>query len=125
MRFLSEKTVIRIHDRLITLYGGLHGIRDTSLLDSALNQAKLQFHLVNSNLFELAAAYGYHICQNHPFLDGNKRTARMVMILFLKVNGFTITASEDESLAKILSVANHELNKDELAEWLEKAAVKI
>jgi death-on-curing protein len=124
MRFLSEKAVIQIHDRLITLYGGLHGIRDTSLLDSALNQPKLQFRLVNSNLFELAAAYGYHICQNYPFLDGNKRTARIVMFLFLRVNVFTLTASEDEALTKILSVANGEVTKDELAEWLKKVSVK-
>src|SRR5690348_9810766 len=105
MEFLPKEAIIVIHDLLLIRYGGSSGIRDTNLLDSAINHPKTKFHFCHSTVFEIAAEYAFHICKDHPFVDGNKRTARMVMIVFLTTNGFRMVASENESLGKILSIA--------------------
>lgn len=125
MEFLRKEAIIDIHDRLLMTYGGSSGIRDTNLLDSAINHPKTKFHFCHSTVFEIAAEYAFHICQDHPFVDGNKRTARMVMIVFLRTNGFRIVASEDESLEKILSVARGRIDKMKLAQWIESVSEKV
>ncbi|SRR5216110_1239943 len=125
MEFLPKEAIIAIHDRLLTRYGGSSGIRDTNLLDSAFNHPKTKFHFCHSTVFEIAAEYTFHICQDHPFVDGNKRTARMVMIVFLRTNGFRIVAPEGESLEKILSVAEGKINKVNLAQWIECMSEKM
>ena len=118
IRFLNEGSITEMHNELIHSYGGEPELRDASLLDSALNQPMLALHFLDASLCELAAAYGYHICQNHPLFDGNKRTARMVMIVFLRYHGLRITASEDETLDKMLDIANGRMSKQQLADWL-------
>ncbi len=100
IHFLTEQAVIEVHEDQIRDFGGSHSLRDASLLDSALNQPKWAYHLHNANLFEIAAAYGFHICKNHPFVDGNKQTALICIALFLEYNGFTIIASDGEILDK-------------------------
>jgi death-on-curing protein len=125
MEFLPKEAIIAIHDRLLIRYGGSGGIRDTNLLDSAINHPKTKFHFCHSTVFEIAAEYAFHICQDHPFVDGNKRTARMTMIVFLRVNGIRIVASEDESLEKILSIAEGKMNKMDLAQWIECVSEKM
>lgn len=118
VRFLSEAAVVWMHEYLIRSYGGSHGIRDRNMLDSALHAAKLQWKYSDATIPELAAAYCYHLCQDHPFIDGNKRTARMAMVIFLQYNGFKITATEFDTLEKILKVATGQASKQELARWL-------
>ncbi len=122
IKFIKREIVLFFHQQLIKDYGGLHGIRDEGLLDSALAQAQPSTTLLgeyaHKDIFEMAAAYGYHLCNNHPFLDGNKRIALIVMDSFLQVNGWSIMADEKSMYMIILQIANGQLNKSELAEWL-------
>jgi death-on-curing protein len=106
--FLPEEAVTEVHDHLIRKYSGEPGLQDASLLDSALNQPKLtvQFSDTFPSLHLLAATYGFHISENQPFFDGNKRTASAAMMMFLRLNGLRITASDDEIFDKIVDVAN-------------------
>jgi death on curing protein len=120
IRFLPEEALIEMHDILIEKYGGEPGLRDASLLDSALHQPMLamQFSHTGPSLPVLAAAYGFHLSENQPFFDGNKRIAAAAMILFLDINGLTITASEDEFFDKMIDIANKRIDKKQLASWL-------
>ena len=72
VRFLSETLVIRMHHYEVSKYGGTYEIRDSAALDAALNAPKLQFHFLHSPIYHLAATYGFHICQDHPFLEGSR-----------------------------------------------------
>ena len=98
VRFLPEETIIEMHDHLIQKHGGESGLRDASLLDSALNQPKLvvQFSDTLPSPHLLAATYGFHISENQAFFDGNKRTASAAMMMFLRINGLRVTASGQE-----------------------------
>lgn len=114
--------VIAVHDDLINEFGGTYGLRDASLLDSALHMPSAQFggNFLHATIYEMAAAYGFHICKNHPFLDGNKRTADAIMLLFLKLNGVYVAASDQEHYSVTMAVANNEMTKQQLTAWLEK-----
>jgi death-on-curing protein len=126
IKFLSVETIIAFHDDLIETYGGTAGIRDQNLLESALAQAKVQFDskFLHKGLFEKAAAYGFHICKNHPFIDGNKRTALIAMYTFLYVNGYRLNADKKSLFAVIIDLASGKIEKKELAGYLEENAVK-
>jgi len=108
------------HKRLILDYGGLDGLRDEGLLESALAQpeATMFGSELHQNIFEMAAAYGYHLCQNHPFIDGNKRIAFVVMDTFLRFNGWEMVADEEAIYVLMLALASGEVDKPQLAEWL-------
>ena len=123
IRFISESIVLAIHDDLIRLYGGIYGVRDASALDSALHMPQAQFsgQFLHSTIFHMAAAYGFHLCQNHPFLDGNKRAAGMVMFTFLQLNGLEPTATEIDYYQTMMAVANGHMSKEQLADWLQAA----
>lgn len=123
MRFLPDEIVLAIHDDQVRLYGGSYGLRDEGLLSSAINMPKASFggQFLHGDIFAMAAAYGFHISENQPFIDGNKRTAGMVMLTFLKFNGLEPTASEMEYYQTIMAVANREMNKEQLAAWLRTA----
>jgi len=120
--FLSKKLILLFHEQLIQIYGGSYGVRDEKLLDSALGQPKATFEgkYLHDNLMKMAATYGYHICNNHPFIDGNKRIALVAMDVFLQRNGYEIIANEKETYKMMMELANGELSKDELVLWLEK-----
>src|SRR5260370_39279272 len=120
IRFLPEAIAIAIRDDQIRLYGGAYGIRDTAALDAALNMPLAQFEgqYLHASIFEMAAAYGFHLCQNHPFLDGNKRAAGMTMLTFLKLNGLEPLASEPDYYAVMMSVASGQMSKEQIADWL-------
>ena len=121
IRFLLEATVLAIHDDQIRLYGGAYGVRDAAGLDSALYTPQAQFdgQFLHSTIFEMAAAYGFHLCQNHPFIDGNKRTAGMAMFTFLQLNGLEPIASEIDYYATMMAVASGQMSKEELAAWVQ------
>ena len=123
IRFISESIVLAIHDDLIRLYGGIYGVRDASALDSALHMPQAQFsgQFLHSTIFHMAAAYGFHLCQNHPFLDGNKRAAGMVMFTFLQLNGLEPTATEMDYYQTMMAVASGRMSKEQLADWLQAA----
>ncbi len=122
IQFVPMSVVIHIHDDLIDQFGGASGLRDAPLLDSALHMPSAQFagEFLHSTIYEMAAAYGFHICKNHPFLDGNKRTAYAVMFLFLNLNGFNFSVNDQEHYKVMMAVANGEMTKQQLAAWLEK-----
>ena len=121
IRFLLEAIVLAIHDDQIRLYGGAYGVRDAAGLDSALHTPRAQFdgQFLHSTIFEMAAAYGFHLCQNHAFIDGNKRTAGMAMFTFLQLNGLEPVASETDYYATMMAVASGQMSKEELAAWVQ------
>ena len=126
IEFVPTSVVVQIHDDQIRRFGGASGLRDSGLLDSALHMPSAQFsgEFLHATIYEMAAAYGFHICKNHPFIDGNKRTAYNVMFFFLSFNGFDFSVNEQEHYAAMMAVANGEMTKQQLAEWLSKIAFK-
>ena len=109
-----------IHKKQINRYGGLCGIRDEGLLDSAIYQPQATFggEFLHSTIFEQAAAYLFHICKNHAFIDGNKRTAFDVMVTFLNLNDYELNMTPEEAYQLTMQVANDKVSKDELIEIL-------
>lgn len=120
-RFLSNSQVIKIHERQIELFGGNTGIRDEGLLDSALAQPQATFggELLHPTIHEQAAAYLYHLAMNHPFIDGNKRTAFAVMDTFITLNGYSLNLSAEETYNMVIRVVRREISKEELSAFLE------
>jgi len=123
IRFLPEAIVIAIHDDQVRLYGGSYGVRDAAALDAALHMPQAQFggEYLHPTIFHMAAAYGFHLSQNHPFLDGNKRAAGMAMFTFLRLNGLEPTATESDYYATMMAVASGQMSKEQLATWLQTA----
>lgn len=119
--WITEKLATAIHRRQLAEHGGMDGVRDAGLLSSAL--ARPQHLLAYSSerpiLTRLAAAYAYGIAKNHPFLDGNKRTAYVVCRTFLLLNGSDIEATQEEKYLTILQLADGNLSEEKLAEWLD------
>lgn len=108
-----------MHAELVAEHGGRTGIRDEGLLSSALARPRnRRVYGASTNLFELAAGYGVGIIRNHPFIDGNKRLALMVMYVFLEINGYCMAASEVDAADIMLRLAANELEERVLARWL-------
>ncbi|ADQ14657.1 type II toxin-antitoxin system death-on-curing family toxin [Halanaerobium hydrogeniformans] len=119
--FIPKDIILFFHEQLVKIYGGSMGIRDENLLNSALEQPKTTYQgeYLHDSLLKMAAAYGYHLCNNHPFIDGNKRIAFVAMDTFLQKNGLEITASEKEAYKMMIQVSSGQLSKKELTLWLE------
>jgi death-on-curing protein len=117
----AADTVIA-HDLELAAHGGSTGIRDLGLLESALSRPKNIFAYAESapSMAALAAAYAFGISSNHPFVDGNKRTALLVSFAFLDVNGLEVTASQEDAFLTILGLAAGEITEDQLASWFER-----
>ena len=122
--FLSLGEVLEIHRDQIDRYGGDLGIRDLGLLQSALAMPAARFggRYLHSDLFEMAAAYLFHIVQNHPFVDGNKRTGAVSALVFLSLNKVEIDADEGEFETMVMSVAEGKEGKASAAEFLRQNA---
>lgn len=118
-KWLSVGIAKAIHERLVADHGGLGGVRDDGLLESALARPKQQFAYGNPSMFDMAAAYAFGIARNHPFADGNKRTALMAAYTFLRINGHRLIAKETEAVMVIRDLASGELEEDALAAWIE------
>jgi death on curing protein len=117
--WLSEAGVRAIHLDQVRQHGGAHGVRDEGLLQSALDRARNRYHYDSAaDLADLAAAYGFGIARNHPFMDGNKRVAFQSMYVFLRINGRVITAAEVEVVSTVLALAAGEVTESQLAVWL-------
>ncbi|MBO6535277.1 MAG: type II toxin-antitoxin system death-on-curing family toxin [Balneolaceae bacterium] len=127
IRFLDKETILIFHNHQIETYGGSLGIRDEGLLESALALPKQSFggEYVHSSIFEMAAAYGFHLCKNHPFIDGNKRTALVAMFTFLHVNGFRINADKKVLYSVIIDLASGKLDKSKLTKFLKEHSIRI
>jgi len=118
-RWPSQVQILTIHSDQIQAHGGSLGLRDRGLLESALERPRNRFlYDPEADLPALAAAYGFGLSSNHPFVDGNKRVAFQAMYLFLGLNGFRIDASEEEVVTTILSLASGDLDEPALADWL-------
>jgi death-on-curing protein len=120
--WLLEETLTAIHNRQIAEHGGSEGLRDEGLLSSALvrPQNLLVYGEPPPDLASLAAAYAYGIARNHPFVDGNKRTALVAARTFLILNGVDVNASQDEKVLTFLKLAEGSISEEELADWLRK-----
>jgi death-on-curing protein len=121
-QFLSVEDVIDIHADQIERYGGSLGVRDVELLRSAIGMPEAGFgdQYLHADLFEMAAAYLYHIVQNHPFIDGNKRAGAMAAFVFLKLNGSTLDTDESAFESLVLKAAQGQTDKISHAEFLRK-----
>jgi death-on-curing protein len=118
--FFSVSDVLDFHFEQIELYGGTHGVRDMGLLESAIAMPLSGYgdNYLHEFPFEMAAAYLYHIVQNHPFLDGNKRTALATCLYFLGLNRVRFDAVPEELADFVLSVAKDNISKDLIADFL-------
>jgi len=126
IKFLNKEIILTFHKDHLERYKGKSGIRSEELLESALAQPQASFggEYVHKDLFHMAAAYGFHLCQNHPFYDGNKRTALIAMYTFLFVNGYQIKADKKSLFAIMMDLASGKVNKEELAGYLKKHSKK-
>jgi death on curing protein len=113
-----------IHDDQIAAHGGSYGILNEGLLESALARPRNLHAYEQADLFALAAAYGYGIAKNHAFIDGNKRTAFLVMFTFLKVNSWHLVVPEPEAVMVMQDVAAGTMNEKLLAKWLQRNSQK-
>jgi death on curing protein len=116
--WLEIGIVLDFHAEQLALFGGAEGVRDLGLLESALARPINKFAYGESDLANLAAAYGFGIARNHPFVDGNKRTALASMIVFLGLNGFDLDAPREQATAIILGLAAGEISEKALAVWI-------
>jgi death on curing protein len=110
--WIDERDALALHDRLLALHGGAVGLRDDALLKSALARPQQHFAYAESpDIVDMAAAYTGGIVRNHPFVDGNKRTGFVVGILFLELNGYRFSASEEDAARAVLELASGNLDE--------------
>ncbi len=123
--FVTKSTVLSIHARQIEMFGGTSGVRDEGLLESALAQPQATFggQLLHPTISEQAAAYLYHIAMNHPFIDGNKRTAFAVADTFVRLNDFSLDLTDDRAYDLVMQVAQGTMTKEELSTEFESYIV--
>jgi len=118
--FLTLAEVVEIHADQIKRYGGSDGVRDMSLLSSAVAMPYASFSgsFLHADIYEMAAAYAFHICQNHPFVDGNKRMALAAALVFLEMNRINLLDEAGKLYNAMMSIASWHLNKAEFAKIL-------
>lgn len=121
--WVSEEIVRFIHQDQIQQHGGSLGVRDENLLAASLARPRHLLVYGQPDLFDLAAAYGYGLAKNHPFIDGNKRTAFMVMYVFLGLNRYLIEVPEMEVVQIMERLATDQENQESLAQWLRQNSV--
>lgn len=119
-RYLAVEEVLRLRRSVVAQSGGSHGLRDAGALESATAQPRVSFggEDLYPSIVEKAAALGFSLVANHPFVDGNKRIGHLAMETFLVLNGLEITAPVDEQEMVILSIAAGEMEREALARWL-------
>ena len=124
--WIASNAVLAMHREQIAEHGGTEGLRDEGLLDSALARPQnLLAYGEDVDVAALAASYAYGIAKNHPFLDGNKRTALVVSVTFLNLNGYDLDAPSSETYTRFLGLAEGLVSEDELADWMRKRLYSI
>ena len=125
--FLTVEDVLQIHDEQLAAYGGAAGIRDQGLLESAVAMPQASFGeaYLHEDLAHMASAYAFHIAQNQPFLDGNKRTGLVAALVFLDLNDVTVLDPEEKLFDAMISIAEQRMDKHGLAELLRELADTI
>jgi death-on-curing protein len=126
IRFLSLENVLALHEMQIERYGGATGIRDQGLLESAVGMPQASFggEFVHHGLYEMAAAYAFHIAENQPFIDGNKRTALAAALVFLDWHEIEVEEPGEELYQAMIQLAERKLNKAGLAKLFERLSPK-
>ncbi len=126
MKYLSAEEILIIHAAILDETGGLHGVRDVNLLDSAAHRARVSFvrRELYKTVFEKAAAYLHSLAMNHVFLDGNKRTSIASSARFLDLNKYVLEADNKEIERFVLSVVIEKLEINDIAKWLKKHSRK-
>lgn len=125
--FLDLEDVVFIHDEQLARFGGAAGLRDQGLLESAIGQPRATFggQFVHDGLFAMAAAYAFHIAENQPFVDGNKRTGVLAAVVFLELNGFTVEEPPSRFHELMIAITEGRLDKAGLAAELERLSRRI
>ena len=116
--WLLDSVVLAVHDQQLAEHGGASGVRDAGLLSSALARAPNLAAYGEPDVADCAAAYGSGIARNHPFVDGNKRTAYVAMETFLALNGYVLEAGDADAVTTMLSVAAGEMSERRFARWI-------
>jgi death-on-curing protein len=124
-RWIQREALMRLHAMCLVQFGGLSGLRDEGLLESALSRPKQLAHYAQPELPDIAAAYTFGLAKNHPFADGNKRTAFLALGLSLRLNGYRLTASQPEATRTILLLAAGELSEQDLATWIRSHMARL
>ncbi|MGD9548512.1 MAG: type II toxin-antitoxin system death-on-curing family toxin [Candidatus Krumholzibacteriia bacterium] len=123
--WLSKVAILAIHGRLLAEHGGAPGLRDQKLLESALAAPRNHFEYDQADVFFLAATYAYALTSNHPFVDGNKRTAFAAAGVFLELNGYRLTASEPDAVLAVLALSKGEMKAEDFCDWLRISSVEV
>ena len=121
--WIERAVILAVHDMQLAEHGGGGGIRDVNLLESALARPLNLAAYGEPDAAALAAAYGYGISRNHAFIDGNKRTGFVAAELFLRLNGYQLTADDADCVLTMLAVAAGDVTEDEFADWLRRHSV--
>ncbi len=124
-QWLDQRVVLAAHAEQLAEHGGSDGVRDLGLLESALARPMNLEAYGEPDVADLAAAYGFGIVRNHPFVDGNKRTGLVALELFLVLNGHDIDATDEACVLTILSLAAGELDETKLAAWIREHLVEL
>jgi death on curing protein len=122
--WITADVALAVHDRQLAEHGGPTGVRDPGLLESALARPVNQWAYGEADPCALAAAYAFGIARNHPFADGNKRTAWVLARLFLALNGVTIAFAAEDAIRTVLALADGALEEEALAEWFRARVVE-
>lgn len=118
--WLPRDVLLAVHEEQLAEHGGAPGLRDEGLFDSALARARQLAHYGEPDAADLAAAYAFGLIRNHPFIDGNKRTGYVAAELFLLINGYVMTASDESAVLTTLSLAAGDIDEAAFADWLRR-----
>jgi death-on-curing protein len=121
--WVPKSVVLAIHQDLLARFGGLDGVRDSALLDSALNRPKNAWAYNQADVFDLASEYALGIIKNHPFLDGNKRIGFMTAYIFLDANRYELVVPEEQVVVQTMGLAAGEISLHDYAEWLRHSCI--
>ncbi len=125
-KYLSEAEIIAVNEEMVSKYGGLHGVRDMGLLSGAVGRPQISVGLQDAykSVFEKAAALFHSIINNHPFLDGNKRTSLFSAVLFLDYNGWEVQFETKEAVQFTLQAHDQDMTIPQISSWLKKHSIK-
>jgi death on curing protein len=123
--WLDPAVILAVHEEQLSEHGGAAGVRDAGLLESALSRPRNLAHYGQPDGFELAAAYAFGLARNHPFIDGNKRSAFVATELFLMLNGWRLTATDVDCVMVMLSLAAGDIDEAHFAQWLRERTQRI
>ncbi len=124
-RWINRQALVLLHDESLAIHGGASGLRDEGMFESALARPGNLAAYGSPDVFECAAAYAFGLAKNHPFIDGNKRTAFLAAGVFLRINGYRLTVSQIEAVDAVLALAAGDLSESAFAAWLRAGSVEM